>query len=133
MNPPRRQKLKHHRSLGREHIRILLLILRRALLRRQRPPIIDRLSRRRDTAGIHEALRVRRGTEFVGLGEHARFIGDLLGSCGDAGGRGEAAVGGGGQAVAGVLGCLLEGAEGSGCWEASGEEEGGNLCWRHGD
>lgn len=126
MDPPRCQELEHHRPLRREHIRILLLILRCALLCSQRPAIIDRLSRRRDTSWIHETLRVRRGTEFVGLGEYARFVGDLLGSRGDAPGLGEAAAGCGGQSVAGVLGCLLEGTEGSGRGEASGKEEGGN-------
>jgi hypothetical protein len=71
MNPPRSQKLKHHRPLRRKHIRILLLILFRTLLRTQRPPIVHRLSRRRRPRRINQTLRVRRGPELVWLGENA--------------------------------------------------------------
>lgn len=135
MNPPRRQKHKHHRPLRREHIRILLLILRRALLRTQRPAIIDRLSRGRGACRIDEALRVRGWPELVWLGENARSVCDLLASCGCGASLGEAAAAGwDAQGIAGVVGLLegAEGAEGSGCGEASGEEEGWDWGWRHG-
>jgi len=60
---PRRQHLVHHRALRREHVRVLLRLLRRQLGRRQRRPEVARLPR-------HPPRWVRWRPEFVRLCEH---------------------------------------------------------------
>lgn len=70
MNPPTRQKLKHNRALGREHIRILscllllLLFLRKFGARVIHGPRVDDLA----IAGLDDAAgRMGWWAEFVGL------------------------------------------------------------------
>lgn len=69
MNPPTRQKLKHHRPLWREHIGVLLAILRLALLRRQTRSIVDGLAGGRGARRVDETLRVRGRAELVRLAQ----------------------------------------------------------------
>ena len=74
MNPPTRQKLKHDRSLRREHVRVLSVFLRLALfVGEARARVVDWLSRLDfSIARLDDAAgRVRGGAEFVGLGEGA--------------------------------------------------------------
>lgn len=75
---------------------------------------------------------MRGGPELVWLGEDTRFVCDFLASCGHGASLGEAAADWDAQGIAGVVVCLLEGAEGSGGGEASGEEKGWDWGWRHG-
>lgn len=112
MNPPIRQKLIHHRPLGRKHIRILLLLLRLALRGRQARPIVHRLVERARPRRVHEAGWVRRWTEFVRLREDATLVRVGFGFCGGGAGRGE-----------GVSGVGCEGSEGLGGGWSAGEEE----------
>lgn len=117
MNPPTRQKPIHHRSLRREHIRILLLPLRLALRGRQSRAIVDRLTGRGRPARVDETGWVRRRAEFVWLREGAALVGGgVLGFCGCGAGGCEAA------------GWGVEGSEGLWTWEAAGEEE-ARDCW----
>lgn len=71
MNPPTRQKLKHHRALWRKHLRILLRFLLRLLfLREARAWVVHRSAGDFAIASLHDTARgMRRRTELVGLGE----------------------------------------------------------------
>lgn len=80
MNPPTRQKLKHDRSLRREHIRVLSVFLRLALfVGEARARVVDWLSRLDfSIARLNDAAGgVRGGAEFVGLGEGAFGVVDV--------------------------------------------------------
>lgn len=112
MNPPTRQELIHHRPLGREHVRVLLLRLRLALCGRQTRSIVDRLAGRRRARRVHDASRVGRRSELVWLGQGAVLVIVFLGF-GRCAGRGEAATG------CVDDGRLLEGAECSSGGEAA--------------
>lgn len=126
MDPPTRQKLKHNSSLWREHTRVLLLILLLALFGCQTRAIVDRLSGWRAGGWGNNALRVGWRPELVWLFEDTALPCLRLGfvhtrnraGCGKAGVQGAVLV--------------LEGAEGPGCWEASGEEEMGDWSWHFG-
>lgn len=123
MNPPTGQKLKHNSSLRRKHARILLLILLLALLGCQTRSIVNRLSGWRAGGRANDALRVGWRPELVWLFEDTVLSCFRLGlvHTGNRAGCGEVGV------QAAVL--ALEGAEGPGCWEASGEEEMGDGSW----
>lgn len=74
MNPLARQEFKHHRSLRREHARVLRLALLHTLFLRRARAILEWLAwgcvlRR----WSHEALGVRGRAESIGLCEDARL------------------------------------------------------------
>lgn len=116
MNPPIRQKLIHHRPLGREHIRILLLLLRLALRGRQSRSIVHRLAEWTCPRRVDEAGWVRRRAEFVWLCEDAALVRVGFGFCGCGAGGGER----GGERVSGGV---CERAECLGGEWSPGEEE----------
>lgn len=103
MNPPTSQELMHNRPLRREHIGIVLAILRIALLGRQTRAIDDGLTGGRSAGRVHDTLGVGGRTELVWLAESSMLAIALGGLCGWPG-RGEAAAG----SVDGVF-LLLEG------------------------
>ena len=123
MNPPTRQKLKHHRALWRKHLRILLRFLLRLLfLREARAWVVHRSAGGFAIASLHDAARgMRRRTELVGLGERVLTVILVLRQARERGGEG-AAVG---------WDCSLssEGVEGSCGGGTSGEEELGDCDW----
>ena len=116
MNPPTRQKLKHHRTLWRKHLRILpRFLLRLFFLREARAGVVHRSAGGFAIASLHDAARgMRRRTELVGLGERVLTVILVLRQARERGGEG-AAVG---------WDCSLssEGVEGSCGGGTSGEE-----------
>lgn len=124
MNPPTSQKLKHNSSLRREHTRILLLILLLALLGSKTRSIVSRLSGWRADSWANNALRVGGRPELVWFFENTVLSCLRLGLV--------HTVGRAGCGEVGVQAAVLEGAEGPGCWEASGKEEMGDWSWHFG-
>ena len=58
MNPPTRQKLKHHRTLRRKHLRILLrFLLRLFFLREARAWVVHGTAGDLAIASLHDAAR----------------------------------------------------------------------------
>lgn len=124
MDPPTRQELMHDRPLRREHIGVLLAVLRIALLGRQARAMDDGLPGGRGAGRVHDALGVGGRAELVWLAEGS-VLAILGGLCGWPG-RSEAAAGG----VDAVF-LLLEGLQGAGCWKPSWKEEWRDWSRRH--